>query len=76
MSILSDIRAKLSTIHVNELAVVENQPALLELWQQMQSLREEMNHAKKLAAVKASEPYLETIGELEGKYSLLLRLSA
>lgn len=76
MSLLFDVRSKLSNIGTDELSIRENQPALSQLWQQMQELREEMNHAKKLASLKASEPYLETINDLEKKYAFLLKLIA
>lgn len=76
MSVLNDVRSKLATNNVNELMVVEKQPALLEIWKEIQLLREEMNIAKKNASDKVSEPYLDIISELEKRYALLLKLSA
>jgi len=76
MSLLFDVRSKLGQIGTDELSIRENQPALSSLWSQMQDLREEMNLAKKSAALKASEPYLQTMNELEKKYAFMLKLIA
>ncbi len=73
MSVLEEVRTKLMT---NELSIIDDQPALLEIWQKMQQLREEMNEAKKIAAAKAAEPYLETMVALEKNYAFLLKLIA
>ncbi len=73
MSVLEDVRNRLS---VNEISIVADQPALQEIWQKMQELREEMNVAKRIAAAKAAEPYLETMAVLEKNYAFLLRLIA
>ena len=76
MSVLTDVRSKLAVVNVNELNIVDNQPALFDLWTRMQDLREEMNLAKKAASHLAAMPYLELIENLEKQYALLLRLSA
>jgi hypothetical protein len=76
MSILSEVRTKLSANSVNEFNLLDDQPALIAIWEQMQALREEMNEAKKQAANEAAIPYLHLIETLESKYAMLLRLSA
>lgn len=76
MSVLDDIRKKLATLGNSEFTAKEDQPALQEMWEKMQELREEMNNAKKAAAAEAAKPYLEAIEQIEKRYALLLRLSA
>ena len=73
--ILHDIRKKLAKLNKVEIISKEDQPALQEMWEKMQDLREEMNTAKKAASIEAAKPYLELISEIEKRYAVLLRLS-
>ena len=74
--VLNDIRMKLAKLNKSEIDAKESQPALQEMWEKMQDLREEMNAAKKAAAAEAAKPYLELISEIEKKYAVLLRLTS
>jgi hypothetical protein len=76
MSILRDMRMKLAEMKASEFATMEDQPALKEMWDQLQALRGEMNAAKKVAMLEAAKPYMDTIQEIETRYAFLLRLSA
>ena len=73
--ILHDIRKKLAKLNKVEIISKEDQPALQEMWEKMQDLREEMNAAKKAASFEAAKPYLELILEIEKRYAVLLRLT-
>jgi hypothetical protein len=74
--ILKRVRARISALGNSEFDAVSDQPALKELWEQVQSLREEMNEAKKAAAAAAAAPYLEAIGQIEKRYAMILKLSS
>jgi hypothetical protein len=76
MSMLSEVRAKIALSSNTEFGILSSQPAMVTLWEQMQTLREEMNEAKKRAAKEAAIPYITLIENLETKYAILLRLSA
>lgn len=73
---ISSLRKKLAQNGSTELSIQEDMPGVDEIWQQIQNLRTEMNHAKKLAAEKAAQPYLKKIKELEEQYSMILKLSS
>lgn len=74
--VLKSVRKRLSELGNSEFSAREDQPALVEMWEKMQDLREEMNEAKKAAAAEAAKPYLEAIQEIEKRYAMLLKLSA
>jgi len=59
----------------SELDMHQNLPGSVELWEEIQKLKAEMNKAKKAAAKEAAAPFLEQIEELEAQYALAIRLS-
>jgi hypothetical protein len=76
MSVLFEVRSRLSDLNVNELQVADNQPALVEMWREMQTCKAEMNLAITEAIALAAKPYRLRLQELEKRYAILLRLSA
>jgi hypothetical protein len=76
MSVLDDVRLKLSKIGVNEQDVRDKQAGLVEIFKELQQVRYAMNAEKIKAANEAAVPYLQKIDELEKKYALLLRINA
>jgi hypothetical protein len=76
MSVLFEVRSRLSDLNVNELQVADDQPALLEMWKEIQVCRLEMNHAIIKAIDDAAAPYRARLVELEKRYAFLLRMSA
>ena len=76
MSVLFEVRTRLSELNINELQVSERQPALKEMWQNLQDAKLQMNTAILNAVRQASEPFEQKIKELEKQYAFLLRLSA
>lgn len=75
-TVLNTVRKRLAELGNSEFAAREDQPALVDMWEKMQDLREEMNEAKKTAAAEAAKPYQEAITEIEKRYAMLLKLSA
>ena len=59
--IIRRVRSNVAKLSGSELKAVANDESLRELFLQKQSLKTEMNAAKKAAADKAAEPYLEAI---------------
>lgn len=74
--VLKRVRARISALGNSEFDAVSDQPALKDLWDQVQNLREEMNEAKKAAAAAAAAPYMEAIGQIEKRYAMILKLSS
>ena len=76
MTLLTDVRKKITALGSTEVDARDNHPVLEDLWNQLQDLKEEMNDAKKAAAAEAAKPYLETIEQIEKRYALFLKLSS
>lgn len=75
LSVLEKVRKELKDSGRDVLSVLDTNPALEEIMDQIQALRMEMNSAKKKAAEEAAKPFLEQINDLESEYSLILKLS-
>lgn len=73
--VLAQVRRRLLEIGASE-QVEQDDPMFQGLFEQMQSLRTEMNEAKKEAAAKAAEPYMEALNQIEKRYSMYLKLRA
>lgn len=71
-ALLREVRAKISTLGAGD--PLDELGSFKALFDQLQELKDEMNQAKKEAAAKAAEPYLETMQQIESKYALLLKL--
>lgn len=72
---LSQLRKEISNLGKSEFQAIEDQPALEDIVAKIQTLRTEMNKAKKLASEEAAKPYLEQIKTLEEEYAFFLKLS-
>lgn len=59
----------------SEIATLIEQPAAMDLFEQMQKLRNQKYVAIKAAIADASKPFDDKLNELEKEYALLLRLS-
>ena len=70
--IIRRVRSNVAKLSGSELKAVANDESLRELFLQKQSLTAEMHAAKKAAADKAAEPYLEAISEVDKMYAMLL----
>ena len=60
----------------SEVDIRQSLPGAVELWDEIQTLKAEMNQAKKKAAEKAAAPFLEQIVELEDQYAFVIKLSS
>ena len=74
--LLADARHELAKAGKSEFSLQEKFTHMTELFAKIQSLREEMNIAKKAASEAAAKPYLELINEIEQEYAVILKLSA
>jgi hypothetical protein len=73
-SIINGIRAGIAKAGGSELKALATDDGLKELWNDKQTLIAEMNKAKKEAAEKAAEPFIELIKEIDQQYAMLLAL--
>lgn len=77
MSILSDVRKQLMTkTGQTEQEILSEGSAITAMWDQIQSLKLEMNAAKKAAAEEAAKPYLEAIEKIEKRYAMYIKLQS
>ncbi len=60
----------------SEVDIRQNLPGAVELWDEIQKLKADMNKAKKKAAEEAAAPFLERITELEDQYAFVIKLSS
>lgn len=74
---LRKVRAEISRRSgQSEFSALENNPSLVEIRDQIQALKVEMNEAKKVAMTEAAKPYVEAIEKLEADYAFFLKLSS
>lgn len=73
LSTLSKIRNKIAKNGGSEISEFQTDNDLKELWQSKQELLTAMNKAKKEAAEKAAEPYLNLIRDIDEQYAVLLQ---
>jgi hypothetical protein len=77
MSILADIRKQLmKSTESTEQEILSEGSAITAMWDQIQTLKLEMNAAKKAAAEEAAKPYLEAIEKIERRYAMYLKLQS
>ncbi len=74
--ILQSTRNRIATDGGSELTAIEDQPAAREVWEKIQSIRNEKYAAVKEAVEKASAPYDAEIRKLEEEYAFLIRMTA
>jgi hypothetical protein len=75
MSVLSTVRKQLmSNTSVTEQEILSQGTAITTMWEQIQSLKMEMNAAKKAAAEEAAKPFLDSIAEIEKRYAMYIKL--
>lgn len=74
--LLREVRAKISSMGSSEYEASKNIASMQEMFDKIQDLRDEMNEAKKDAAAKAAEPYLELIKQVESRYAFILKLKS
>lgn len=70
--VISKTREMISSMGGSETKAIVDNKSLQKLFQQKQLLLVEMNKAKKEAAELAAIPFLESIKELDEKYSFML----
>lgn len=77
MSVLAEIRKQLmKSTEGTEQEILSEGSAISAMWDQIQSLKLEMNAAKKAAAEEAAKPYLEAIDKIERRYAMYLKLQS
>jgi hypothetical protein len=76
MSVLLEVRTRLSELNVSELEVADIQPALCDMMKEIQKCKSEANAAIMAAIEEAATPYRNKLAELEKRYAFLLRMSA
>jgi hypothetical protein len=69
---IKQTRLLISNLGGSELKAVSDNKNLQKLFEQKQKLIAEMNLAKRAAADRAAEPYLESIAKIDETYALLL----
>lgn len=69
---IKQTRLLISSLGGSELKAVSDNKNLQKLFEQKQKLIAEMNFAKREAADRAAEPYLESIAKIDETYALLL----
>jgi len=72
---IDQARRELVNTGGSEVDIRENIPGATELWEEIQTLKAEMNKAKRKASEEAAAPFLERITELEEQYALAIKLS-
>lgn len=72
--ILAKVRRSLMEMGASEMREAASDETLQANFDRLQELRREMNEAKKEAAAKAAEPYLEVIEQVEKQYAMYLKL--
>lgn len=72
--LIARIRRNLTKTGGSEVNAFVDNAGLKSLWQDRQSLLQEMNAAKKAAAEEAAKPYLELIEEVDMQYAMLLQM--
>lgn len=72
--ITNKIRANIAKAKGSELLALANSPGLHDLWVRRQTILTEMNQAKRDAANKAAEPFLEQLIEVDQEYAMLLQM--
>lgn len=76
MNILASLRKQLMSSGQSEAEVLASGDAVKQMFDQIQTLRLEMNDAKKKAAEEAATPYVELIQQIEKRYALMIKLSS
>ena len=76
MSILYDIRTKLSELSINESNAMKEQPALADIFQDIQNLQRDYNSARLYALKNVDNSFTQKLEILEKRYAFLLRLSS
>ena len=77
MSVLAEVRKQLmKSTEGTEQEILSEGSAISAMWDQIQSLKLEMNAAKKAAAEEAAKPYLEAIDKIERRYAMYLKLQS
>lgn len=74
--ILTGVRSTVSNSGSSELAALESNEGLKEIFIQRQKILKEMNAAKKEAAKKAAEPFLKSLEELDRQYAMILSMTS
>lgn len=72
--VLAQVRRVLLEMGASEMQETRDDEMLQSLFDQIQDLRREMNEAKKEAAARAAQPYLNAIEQVEKRYAMYLRL--
>jgi hypothetical protein len=77
VSVLAQIRKQLmSCTSSTEQELLSQGEGISAMFDQIQTLKMEMNDAKKQAAAEAAKPYLEAINKIEMRYALYLKLKS
>ena len=66
--VLAQVRRVLLEMGASEMQETRDDEMLQSLFDQIQDLRREMNEAKKEAAARAAQPYLNAIEQVEKRY--------
>ena len=73
---ITAVRKHLNEQGVSEIALREKYEDLQRIWNEKQTLLQEMQHAQMRAAELAAAPYLEQIYELDQNYATIISLLA
>lgn len=74
--ILTGVRSKVANSGGSELAALSSNEGLREIFVQRQTILKDMNAAKKAAAIRAAEPFLNSLEELDRQYAMILSMTS
>jgi hypothetical protein len=72
--ILKGVRISITNSGSSELAALDANEGLKELFEQRQKILKEMNLAKKAAAELAAKPFQDSLAEIDRQYAMILSM--